>query len=118
MLAFDIEMDECPLGWKDLIRDLCNELALKLEEQGLLKGYKVLQAKEKYGSLRWYDVGGSEETDQIVRKYEELSNFICCDCGEPAEYVSTGYICPYCEKCVEKVDNVVVPIDEFYHFWE
>lgn len=118
MIAFDILEYECPEGWTKLVNDLCAELSLKLEELGLLNDYIVVQAKEKFGELRWYDSGGTDETDEIIRKYAEFSMLTCCECGEPAEYITTGYISPYCEKCIDNIDDTATSIDEYYKFWE
>ena len=53
-------------------------------------------------SLRWYDAGASEEIQTIINKYEDISYHTCISCGKPAKYLSTGWICPYCEKCAPR----------------
>lgn len=71
----------------------------------LLFSYRILQIKEKYGSLRWYSNGDTAETMEIISKYETLSMKTCIICGKDASFRSVGWICPYCEE--HKPDNAV-----------
>ena len=69
-------------------------------------------------SLRWYDERGCEEVDKIINKYEYISYRTCIKCGRTAEYITKGWITPYCEKCIpeeqkEKSDKYFYDID-FY----
>ena len=68
------------------------------KEEGLtaLYDYHILEIKEKYGQLRWYDTGG---VDEITEKYLKISERICVECGKPATRQSTHWICPYCDDC-------------------
>ncbi len=43
-----------------------------------------------------------ENVLKVIQKYEELSWNTCVKCGKPATHTSTGWICPYCEDCVNK----------------
>lgn len=49
-------------------------------------------------SLCWYDHGGNEETNKILAKYEYISERTCITCGKPADYVTKGWIEPYCKE--------------------
>jgi len=120
MIAFDILDYECPKGWDKLVKDLCDELALKLEELGLLDEYVVFQAKEKFGGLRWYDNLDFKEINKIIDKYVEMSRYTCIICGEMAEWESLGYISPFCNDCIDEDDMcfTFIPIEEYYGFWE
>lgn len=60
-----------------------------------------MQIKEKYGTLRWYDAGATERVERVIAKYEYISQFVCVSCGDDATKVTTGWISPYCNKCVE-----------------
>lgn len=56
-------------------------------------------------SLRWYDNGypsGSKIPD-IISKYETISETTCITCGKPAQYLSTGWISPYCRECAQEI---------------
>ena len=94
------ELWAMPDGWAiafgyELLRELKNALI----EADYLDKYRIVQIKEKWGSLRWYDFGAPEKVYDILRKYEELSYEICIYCGEPATHETCGWINYVCEKC-------------------
>lgn len=78
-----------------------------------LKGIKLLytisfsQVKEKYGTLRIYLNSSTDDVYEIVDKYEDLSYNTCINCGKPAEYISQGWISPYCEDCIPDKNRAV-----------
>lgn len=84
----------------------------------LLEGYTILQIKEKYGGLRWYDGGAPKYVHDVVSKYEKLSYKTCIVCGKPAKYRSAGWVSPYCRRCAHKIynsyDGPQVPFYEVY----
>lgn len=93
-------IDLLPIGWHDLVLDLCVELrnALPLH---LVDKYKVAEAKEKYYMLRWYDYIDDfgempEDIVDIVCKYEEKSRGVCMICGasKPKDQL-------FCDICME-----------------
>ena len=49
-------------------------------------------------SLCWYDHGGNEETNKIIAKYGYISEHTCIECGKSADYVTKGWIEPYCKE--------------------
>lgn len=52
------ELDAMPSGWRLAFgEDICREIHLELVKYNFVDNYKILQIKEKYGSLRWYDGG-------------------------------------------------------------
>lgn len=81
-------LDMLPTGWHGLILDMCEELKRKLVEYDLVSKYEVLEAKEKWCMLRWYD-GLCDLSPMpsiitnIVCKYEEQSKGVCMICGAP-----------------------------------
>ncbi len=100
-------LDDMPEGWKKAFGEqMCEEIQQLLVETNFVDKYIIVQVKEKYGSLRWYtngiDLSIADRYDKIIRKYEEISERTCVDCGKPAEYLSTGWICPYCAECAKK----------------
>lgn len=107
--AFGLEMSD---GWFALVRDMCAEITAAYEAEGGRPDIVVDQAKEKFGTLRFYyhhegqDIpfhaidslsgGGSlrirpgaseiqRKAAEIVSKYEEKSAHVCEICGKPGE---------------------------------
>ena len=91
-----------PEGWFELFLQMCEDIREPLEKGGCLDRFRFLDVKEKYGSMRLYSSGATEEVQDILFKYEFLSQQVCCLCGKPATLETDGYICPYCDECVAK----------------
>lgn len=121
------ELDDMPEGWRIAFGDqLLEELKDELVKANYLNDYRITQIKEKYGMLRIYDAGCTEKWyREILPKYVELSKHTCILCGEPAQWISRGWISPYCDKCAREISeenkyhtgeytNYFVPIDEYY----
>ena len=101
--------DDMPKGWWMAFGEmLCNEIKAELIKWKFLDEYQIVQIKEKYGELRWYDNGvpnGCKVWD-IISKYSVLSENICIVCGKPDVPAMTyGWICPLCEKHAQYKDE-------------
>ena len=111
------QLTNLPDGWyKTLVPNLVEDLVKVLGPYAL--EFKVLQSKEKFGSLRvywtwedwsfrdpqidWNKMGNN--IDSILHKYERISYKTCADCGALAAYDhdGCGYIIPLCEKCFHR----------------
>lgn len=105
--AYDYEytvLDEMPDGWRAAFGEqMCEELKEELIKENSLEKYRIIQIKEKYGYLRWYDNFGSEEHYNLIDKYERLSKRTCITCGAPAKWISKGWISPYCDECGKEI---------------
>ena len=101
------ELDLMPEGWRKVFGEqICEEIREALIKVNYLYDYRISDIKEKYGSLRWYDFGATEEIYDIIRKYEKMSEHICLHCGRPAEIISFyGWLEPLCEKCQKKFER-------------
>lgn len=90
---------ELPIGWRNsFIESMCAEIAAVAPAN-----YTVLQIKEKFGCLRWYDVNGNDETDAIIQKYEDISEHTCIKCGKPATMMQVnGWYIPLCKECANE----------------
>ena len=67
--------------------------------------YRTSQIKEKYGILRWYLSGGTDEMYEIVSKAEHESSEVCEQCGAPGKFrgFGTGWFYTACiEHCKEE----------------
>ena len=59
----------------------------------------VVQIKEKFGTLRFYYIGGDERITSIVDFYESYTQYICEECGSTVDVGSTsGWIRNVCQK--------------------
>ena len=100
------EADVIPIGWRIAFGDLLlEELREELIKFDYLDKYQIVQIKEKYGSLRWYDNGypqGSNVPD-ILSKYEIISQNVCIMCGKPdVPMINEWWVSPYCKDCFVK----------------
>lgn len=109
---------EMPEGWRKAFgRQLCQEIKEELDRCGCADDYIVLQIKEKFAELCWYDAGVPEEchVNKIIDKYTELSRKTCVVCGQPAAKISLGWYCPYCDDCADTMTHTqFVSWEEFY----
>lgn len=115
---FDYERtwaDDIPYGWRLAFGDqMIEELDQLLKKYNIEKEYYLLQIKEKFGGLRWYDNGfpkdGFSEYENWLNKYEELSFRTCINCGKPAIGFTRGWITPLCKECMK--DQKYDPIED------
>lgn len=82
-------------GW----RWLWEGAAELMKERGVPAGFRTTQAKEKFGTIRWYyDCSDDYEyTQSLVDSVEHLSAFICEECGKPGLIRQGGWVrclCP------------------------
>ena len=106
------EIDALGEGWfKAFGLQICEEIRNALIEANYLDKYRIIDIKEKYGSLRWYDAGAPEKVYKIIRKYEKLSEEVCYNCGKPSVGYTPGWILFLCEDCGKK-ENAFVRFDE------
>ena len=95
------ELDAMDRGWRKAFGiDICKEIKKALKKEHYLRKYRIMQIKEKWGELCWYDAGAPQSVFDIIRKYETISYNTCIECGKPAKYRSTGWVEPYCEDCL------------------
>lgn len=102
---------EMPEGWKKAFcKELCRELNDLLKKANYEDKYQLVQVKEKYAQLRWYDNGVpesiSKEYYDLIRKYEFLSEKTCQWCGKEAEVKSkAGWMIALCDKCEREMED-------------
>lgn len=100
------EWDCMEPGWKkafgkQYLKDL-KEAAIK---DRYLKFLRITQLKEKFGICNLYLNYYGDNVLKVIQKYEKLSWETCIKCGKPATHTSRGWICPYCEECVNKSEH-------------
>ena len=97
------ELDAMPDGWRKAFGEMmCEEIKEELIKHNYLDEYLILDIKEKFGQLRWYDNGTPIgcNVSQIIDKYSTLSENICIICGKPdVPITGTNWVIPLCKKC-------------------
>lgn len=96
------ELDCLGKGWKAgfgklLLEDL-REACIKTN---FLDKLQFSQIKEKYGSLRLYNFGAPQEVQDVIQKYEFISQYSCYYCGSPEATIVNdyGWYLPVCKCC-------------------
>lgn len=105
---------EIPNGWHKLFFQLCKDITPILEKENKLNEFYFIQVKEKYNYLRcYYSNNAPLKVLEVIAKYEQMSQYICTVCGQPATYQTQGYIASFCTSCwkdyarQEKIDQII-----------
>ena len=95
--------DCIPDGWRKAFGEqLSKELKTALKKDGLLKSFRFMDIKEKWGELCLYNNGVGKYSDKVITKYEKIARGYCYFCGQPARVVTESYILYLCEECAKK----------------
>jgi len=89
-------------GWCDLVLQLHDKIL------NINPDYKIIQIKEKFGALRFYYEPQSEEIQNTVDQFEQISKTVCEYCGGLGKPAMFGRWCKTCcEDCLVefKADN-------------
>ena len=72
-------------GWFHILWDLCGalEALTRTRQEEGFPPVRIRQVKEKYGTMRMYVEGGTEEVDDLIDAAEVRSETICEVCGAP-----------------------------------
>lgn len=113
------ELDAMPNGWRKRFGiQFCKELKQAIKEtptKDYMRNFRIMQIKEKWGTLQCYVNYSSESVSRVINKYEYISQFVCINCGKDAVKKTTGWICPYCEDCLPTNCNWIW-IDPIYDY--
>lgn len=91
---------EIPNGWIRLFLQMCSDIKLILKREGVLDDFYFIQVKEKYGRMRCYSNGvASHRVEEIISKYEYMSEYVCTYCGRIATCKTKAYGVPICNDC-------------------
>lgn len=89
----------CGPGWYPLIEGLSADLSEIIRQDGL-RCFRVLQVKEKLGSLRFYIRGGNEPALERISKAARAAENICEGCGAVSHVrIVDGWLTTLCDKC-------------------
>lgn len=90
--------DDIPKGWQIAFGDMLLAEIDKTSNGDIT----FQQIKEKFGELRIY-ASCNKATQDVIHKYEHISNNICIKCGRPnVPQTTNGWIMPICKKCWER----------------
>jgi len=106
----------CNDGWYALLNALCDTIqqhinvckiqsAMEIAQGDTaldIPDCRITQIKEKFGTLRFYYVGGDDYIHGAVDLAEQLSVDICEDCGAPGKECAGEYIRTLCDSCEGK----------------
>lgn len=105
-----------PKGWVIAFgEELCQELDIALRKTDKYHEAYVCEAKEKYGSLRLHLYPFNQEIEEIILKYEIISEHVCENCGAvdvPMLNIG-GWFSPYCKTCYDEINQ-----DNRFHSFE
>ena len=88
---------ECGDGWYKLLKNL----VIKISELDTEKKVRVVQVKEKFGTLRFYTGAHSTEAiDDLIWQAEKLSAETCDVCGGKSKVKNkNGWLHNICDIC-------------------
>jgi Tfp pilus assembly protein PilV len=79
----------CGEGWESLYAPLI--------ERCQAEGVAILQIKQKFGGLRFYVMGGSDELHAAIEAAEAKSFTVCEECGARGELRKGAYWQSLCD---------------------
>ena len=103
-------LDLIPDGWRIAFgEEWANEVQCAINKlpENKRDNIFIVQLKEKYGIFFQYFSNYTDDLETVIRKYENLSEKICIECGKPATKVSTNWISPYCDECAKNIRHEI-----------
>lgn len=94
----------CPGWYKRFGKQLLADMKKQLKKDKMLYSFRIMQIKEKWGSLCIYCNYATTEMYNLLERYSSLSEEICIDCGKDADVITSPnpWQCPYCNDCYKK----------------
>lgn len=90
---------ELPEGWMRLFLLYCKAIRSELVKTNYLNKFRFSQIKEKYGSMRLYNLGYPASMADIEWAYCGYSEFVCQRCGNIAKKRTINWIENLCLDC-------------------
>jgi len=102
-------VDDFPTGWWNAFGEqMMEELNQILVTYDAFDEFTFEQIKEKFGALRIYadyPIRMRDAWISLMDKYELKSQVICINCGAPAQWISKDWICPWCDPCIDEINE-------------
>ena len=92
-------------GWYNIIDTLCSQIQWHMRQKADITQVEATQVKEKYGSLRFYYIGGDDYIRGLVDMAEAMSRKTCEHCGAPGKQRGAGWIITVCDPCNNKITS-------------
>jgi hypothetical protein len=108
------EVDDLPIGWKEgFLEEMLYEIDEVLNQYDCVEDYRVLEASNKHGQLKWshggFPLDAKEELDAIVKLYKKVSIETCMECGRLGRgYQVNGEIIIACDLHKPNEDDIDV----------
>ena len=106
-------------GWNPLIERLLTKIEIHLQQNPQLRdsetAFQIDQIKEKFGTLRFYVMGGDDEIFKWILEAESESEITCELCGKPGSlHCRKGafWVQTICLECASTVRQGFVPYTE------
>ena len=103
------ELYAFPKGWYKVFgKQMLEEIRDECIKFDYLDKLRIVQIKEKYGTLRFYvsPIPADSQIYEIIHKYEEMSAHVCEHCGRPAETDwNRSWVVTWCDKCKAEEDK-------------
>ena len=101
-------LEQLPIGWRIAFgNQLADDVIALAKKYNFENEYVVLQIKEKFGGLRWYEgylpQEMYEEHSDLIQKYEEMSYYTCVICGRAAIPPQSMFDQPMCDECRDNI---------------
>ena len=102
---------DCDDGWYNIIDTLCYQIQHYINQRnygqtGVLVPQVVAeQVKEKYGTLRFYAMGGDDYTDGLITMAEAMSAKTCETCGSPGKLRGHTWYYTSCNEHADEEDR-------------
>lgn len=97
----DINVIECGDGWYHII----NMLSERIYEIDPQEHARVLQVKEKFGTLRFYLSHGTNKMYEYIGIAENMSAMTCEICGWAGKTRNDNWIRTLCDECYAKIHS-------------
>jgi hypothetical protein len=101
---------ECQIGWYDILERLMRHIHAHLKHGAnpeIVNNFRIVQIKEKFGSLRFYVESGDDVINTLIRITEDISYETCEYCGSNQNvFRSIGWIVTACKPCIETHDRL------------
>ena len=90
-------------GWKEIVLSYLPKLS-KIVKENNIEDFRIVQIKEKFGTLRIYTRGSSnEEIQNLISEMEKICDSTCDRCGSKEGILrGNGWVRVTCDECEEK----------------